>query len=342
MRLRSTLDLSGVVALAITPALVALTAIVLWTNDRPPVLLADDAATVETRTAFEAELPVDYLARFELKVATGRQLRLIGGRGQAVATSVSSSGPVASGDVVGTLDGVAVLALHTSTPLHRVPARGDTGDDILALRAALRSIGQAGVDETGAWSASTERALKAAAGLTVDQPMPILIWLPTAQLPNLESPQLGEVVTETWGRVPDDVTAATAAAPVGLPSALATLRWMGTSLDGGVTVLVVIDNGLWSVAEESLNELPLAMDGPQQALELRVAPSDKLVGAQFDPADVVVDGDRTCMLRPDRSPFPVEIVEGRDGVTFAVATEAATLDGLEYLVGVGRDATARC
>jgi hypothetical protein len=59
MRLRSTLDLSGVVALAITPALVALTAIVLWTDDRPPVVLADDAATVETRTSFEVELPDD-------------------------------------------------------------------------------------------------------------------------------------------------------------------------------------------------------------------------------------------------------------------------------------------
>jgi hypothetical protein len=45
---------------------------VFWTDDRPPVLLADDAVTVGTRTSFEAELPVDHPAWFELTVATGR------------------------------------------------------------------------------------------------------------------------------------------------------------------------------------------------------------------------------------------------------------------------------
>lgn len=78
----------------------------------------------------------------QLSLQTGAPRELLAPRGGVLTALACSVGqPVASGDVVATVDGTAVTALATTTPLWRDLALGDTGPDVTALQTELARLG---------------------------------------------------------------------------------------------------------------------------------------------------------------------------------------------------------
>ena len=196
----------------VTTAALAVGACAIWLPDRAPAVLGRagevTAAPVGTQRydgAHSVTVIPQLAPAYELTVNTG-----------GTVTENHAAQGLESGRTALKVDGRAVIALNTATPLYRDLAAGDKGDDVKALNAELARLSLGADPESSAASAATVAAIRQLLrnnGLNADDGtlhVTDVMWIPSAQVsPNAWTAGVSTRVTPGMkvGEVPGGVTA---------------------------------------------------------------------------------------------------------------------------------------
>lgn len=155
---------------------------------RPDVSELDDR-TMDPVVTSVVEHEESYVnsARLVVEVEAGTSLVSSGVTGRVTEVLVGSGDVVASGTMIARVDGVAVVAMHTRTPLWRTLKRSSRGDDVSQLQCALKDLGFYEGDCNGSFDAATTKAVQSfneglGRGKATEFDDRFVIWLPAEQL----------------------------------------------------------------------------------------------------------------------------------------------------------------
>lgn len=250
--------------------------------------------------------------------------------GRVTALRVAPHASLASGSKIMDVDGLPVVALHTTTPLYREIADGVAGDDITALQEELQRLGY-DISTTGKVNWATRSAAADLLGVDDGQggvpealPHTHFLWLPTVNVTvNEVKVSLGDTLTEQ-----STILTLTGGANTGM------IDIPADALPGARVLFLqdkeypVADNGVVDNPELLEQILRIAaqqnMFGPQEdakqtnevsvtapwrlakPLEVQVVPASALIEARDNHACVSADG----------KTIPVTIIASELGQTF--------------------------
>lgn len=251
--------------------------------------------------------------------------------GRVTALSLAPNSRLDSGTTIMDVDGVPVVALHTSTPLFRDIADDVAGEDIAALQAELQRL-EYSVDVTGKGNWQTRHAAADLLGVNDGQggvpesiPFTHFLWLPAASVTvNEVTAHLGDVLTEgatlltlTGGALSGSVTI-----PEGALPGPRVLFYQDKAYP-------VADNGTIEDQEllAALAASPVASaggnngEGSESKSEVSVSVPWRLatpIDVQIVPAAALfgISGDQGCVAGTDGKTRKVRIVASELGQTF--------------------------
>lgn len=302
------------------------------TRPAPPADLQDDAylalAPALVRTYDDARMVTLHVTTEEPQAVPSPR------DGRVSAITCTPGTPLASGDSLVSLDGTGVVSLATAVPGWRDLAIGDVGQDVGALNTELRRLGH-GAPESHSVTPETVEAFRAtahAAGVPAPEglviPLDRILWLPGEQALIAQCPvRLGETVAS--GAPLFTLQSASSAHSSLLPAdAIAG----GRTLDLGIAHLPIADDG--QVAREDLAEL-LSSDAYLSAvvdeqgsrqITVRWALSEPTKVWVVPPGAVVVEAQSSvCVVAPDDTTVPVNVVGSELGQTFVIPTTSTPI-----------------
>ena len=191
--------------------------------------------------------------------------------GTVTATPGAVGAAVRQGDPLVEVDGVAVRAIVSAKPFYRPLVLGDSGPDVIALRSALRAVGQQ-VEATGAVDATLAAALRSWLGApgsgVVFSPAQV-IWVARADLVIAsDAAAIGAPVPApgapviTFESLAQQVSVPSAAIPSGVSSASITIAGRSYPVRNGAAELTAHDRAvIGAAAASAASAAPAASSG---------------------------------------------------------------------------------
>lgn len=251
------------------------------------------------------------------------------GDGRVTALRTSAGQELTSGSSPLDLNGVPIIALHTSVPMFRDLGIDSTGADVKALQTELARLGY-DVDSTGYYGWATRNAMKdlqSKAGAThPDGSLPLaqVLWLPARTvIPGTWTALLGSTATagSSYGTVPGRLIAVTATLPGMLAPGARTLRLWGQEAPLGEDRRAVEADFLAAVMKTPEYAATVGADDPG-SLTGTVALAKPVQTLKVPPTALFgIDGTTACVQSGD-TVLPVTVVGSALGASLVTLDEA--------------------